>query len=261
MSAPGDSAPPEHVRRIAASAWKFRWQVELEAEARFARLAERLRQIGASPSMADLARRAALDERRHARLCAQLAESYGESIPIAAPPELAEIAPSGLKLRGKVLYEIVAACCITETESMGVLTTLLGGTGAAGAAGTARGSTVRQVLRELAEDEVGHSRLGWAHLASEHAQGATSFLGPLVPSMLEGSIDADLFAPVSPEREDEALLLHGVLPHGLKREVFARTLEEVVFPGMDGLGVDTGPARAWLDGKRQALAFCASRSA
>jgi hypothetical protein len=196
VSAPGDSALPEHVRRIAASAWKFRWQVELEAEARFARLAQRLEQIGASPSMADLARRAAQDERRHARLCAQLAEGYGESIPIAAPPALAEIAPSGLKLRGKVLYEIVAACCVTETESMGVLTTLLG------AVGPARSSPVRRVLRELAEDEVGHSRLGWAHLANEHAQGATSFLGPLVPSMLEGSIDADLFAPVSSERED-----------------------------------------------------------
>jgi hypothetical protein len=263
VSAPGDPALPEHVRRIAASAWTFRWKVELEAEARFTRLAERMEQIGASPSMADLARRAAQDERRHARLCAQLAEGYGESIPIAAPAALAEIAPSGLKLRGKVLYEVVAACCITETESMGVLTTLLGATGSGGdggPAGAARGSPVRQVLRELAEDEVGHSRLGWAHLASEHAQGVTSFLGPLVPSMLEGSIDADLFARVSPEREDEALLQHGVLPHALKREVFARTLEEVVFPGMDGLGVDTGPARAWLDGKRRVLALCASCS-
>ncbi len=245
MSAPGASAAlPEHVRRIAASAWKFRWQVELEAEARFARLAERLEQIGASPSMADLARRASRDERRHAGLCAKLAEGYGESIPVSASPGLGEIGPSGLLLRGKVLYEIVAACCITETESMGVLTTLLG---------SVRAGPVRGVLRELAEDEVGHSRLGWAHLASEHAQGATSFLGPLVPSMLEGSIGADLFARVSPEAEDEELLQVGVLPHSLKREVFVRTLEEVVFPGMDGLGVDTGPARSWLEGKRQAV--------
>ena len=223
--------------------------MELEAEVRFARLAERLERIGAAPAMVDLALRASRDERRHAAHCAELARSYGAFVPSTFSPTIRDITPSGLLLRGQVLYEIVASCCITETESMGVLTTLLD---------AARSPHLRQILRELARDEVGHSRLGWAHLASEHGQGTTSFLGPLVPSMLEGSIDADLFAPVSPEREDEALLLHGVLPHGLKREVFARTLEEVVFPGMDGLGVDTGPARAWLDGKRQAFVLNAS---
>ncbi len=239
MSAPGDCALS--VRRIAAAAWSFRWKVELEAEARFARLAERLQQIGAAPSMAGLARRASQEERRHAELCAELARDYGASLPASAAVTLPEIAPCGLLLRGKVLYEIVAACCITETESMGVLTTLLG---------SVRADRMRRVLRQLAEDEVGHSRLGWAHLASEHAQGATSFLGPLIPSMLQGSIDADLFLPVSPEREDESLLEHGVLPHTLKREVFTRTLDQVVFPGLENCGVDTAPARSWLEGRR-----------
>ena len=48
-----EAALPEHVRRIAASAWKIRWRVELEAEARFARLAGRLEQIGAARAMVE----------------------------------------------------------------------------------------------------------------------------------------------------------------------------------------------------------------
>ncbi len=241
MSVLGDSSLPESLRRLAASAWIFRWNVELEAEARFARLAGRLEQIGAAPAVAELAHRASKEERRHADLCARMAEEYGEPARASAAVAVPDIVPSGLLLRGQVLYEMVAACCITETESIGVLTTLLG---------FVRGEPMRRVLHELAQDEVGHSRLGWAHLASEHAQGATSFLGPFIPSMLEGSIDPDLFQPAAPEREDRALLEHGVLPHGLKRRVFVRTMEEVVFPGLDRFGVDAAPARAWLESKR-----------
>jgi hypothetical protein len=228
------------LRPLAASAWRSRWQVELEAEARFARLAERLERIGAAPAMVDLALRASRDERRHAAHCAELARSYGAYVPSTFSPTVRDITPSGLLLRGQVLYEIVASCCITETESMGVLTTLLD---------AARSPHLRQILRELARDEVGHSRLGWAHLASEHGQGTTSFLGPLVPSMLEGSADPELFAQRPPGEDDEALLEHGVLPRRLKLEVFRRTLEEVVFPGLDQLGVETASARAWLAGK------------
>jgi hypothetical protein len=235
-------------RSLVASAWRSRWQVELEAEARFARLAGWMEEIGAAPEIVDLARRASQDERRHASLCAELARSYGEEIPSAASPVIREIAPRGLQLRGQVLYEMVASCCITETESMGVLTTLLG---------SARGPRLRQVLRELARDEVGHSRLGWAHLASEHAQGTTSFLGPFIPSMLEGSIDARLFSPAPAGQDDEALLEHGVLPPRLKLEVFRRTLEEVVFPGLDHLGVDVASARRWLADKLQTAGSCA----
>jgi hypothetical protein len=242
----------EHrVRRVAADAWLFRWRVEVDAEARFARLAGRLSAIGACRDFVRAVRDAAQDERRHALVCAEIAEELGADVrsPPAAAPR--EIAPATLLLRGRVLYELVAACCITETESMGVLTTLLD---------AARAPRLRRRLRELASDEVRHGRLGWTHLAVEHAAGTTAFLAPLVPAMLEGSAPPDLFLVAPPEREDEALLEHGVLPHTLKRTVFVRTLEQVVFPGLDALGVDAGPGRAWL-ARRQAPAARASLGA
>lgn len=231
----------EAIRRIAASAWRFRWCVELEAEARFRRIADRLEALGAAQGMVALARRSASDEHRHAARCAELARELGSDPGEPPPAQAREIAPPGLLPRGRVLYELVAACCITETESMGVLTTLLG---------AARGASLRSVLRELASDEVRHSQLGWAHLAAEHEAGMTAFLGPLIPGMLQGSAPRDLFLPAEGPRDDAVLLELGVLPHALKREVFTRMLEEVVFPGLARFGVDPAPARAWLDAKR-----------
>jgi hypothetical protein len=224
--------------------------VEADAALRFERLAERLAAIGAARSIVALARRSGRDERRHAEICARLARALGARMPARLPGAPREIAPAGLLPRGQVLYEVVAACCVTETESMSVLTTLLS---------AVRGRRMRDVLRQLASDEVRHSRLGWAHLASEHAAGVTSFLGPLVPAMLEGSAAPDLFEAVAAAREDPRLLEYGVLPHGLKREVFARALEEVVFPGLERYGVEAGPGRAWLASKRRQAARTAHR--
>ncbi len=81
--------------------------------------------------------------------------------------------------------------------------------------------------------------MGWAHLAREAAASDVSFLARWIPSMLAGSIGPD-----SPDGPD--LLRYGVLPPARKREIFAQTLLEVVFPGFEQFGIDTAPAREWL---------------
>ena len=48
-----------------------------------------------------------------------------------------------------------------------------------------------------------------------------------VGQILNGSIEDDLFRRVEPDREDEALLALGVLPHATKRDLFVRVLEDV----------------------------------
>ena len=131
----------------------------------------------------------------------------------------------------------MAACCVAESVSVAVLTALLQ---------EVRDPELRAVLRELAADEVGHARLGWAHLALAAQEGRTAFLGPLLPSMLQGSVDDDLFEPAELAREDEGLLALGVLPHARKRALFVEALEQVVFPGLEGSGVDTSAGREWL---------------
>ncbi len=241
MSARTAEVAPPAVRRAAASAWSFRHRVELEAEVRFERLAARMERLGAAAELVALARRASADELRHAALCAEEAARLGEPVATPSAVEVPEIAPAELPLRERVLYEVVAACCISETESMAVLTTLLR---------AARAPELRSTLHELASDEVHHARLGWAYLTRAHAGRETTFLGPLLPAMLAGSAAPDLFAPDREERDGGTLLELGVLPRRAQRAVFTRALEQVIFPGLEGLGVDTGPARRWLAERR-----------
>ena len=225
------------IRALAAAAWRFRWTVECDAEVRFSSLAIRLETLGAPPQIVALARRASEDERRHAVHCALLAARLGAPVSDLAPPPPSPVAPAGLAERDALTYELVAACCVAESVSVAVLTALLQ---------EVRDPELRAVLRELAADEVGHARLGWAHLALAAQEGRTAFLGPLLPSMLQGSVDDDLFEPAELAREDEGLLALGVLPHARKRALFVEALEQVVFPGLEGSGVDTSAGREWL---------------
>jgi rubrerythrin len=239
MAGEAPAALPPEVARVVARTWVFRHRVEREAEARFARLADRLEKVGSPEAVVELARQASRDEHRHAELCEELAREYGgepDTGPVVAP----EIAPERLGLRDQVLYEAVAACAITETESVGVLTTL---------APHARGR-VAEVLHLLAQDEVGHARIGWAHLEAERRAREVGFLAPYLPRMLEGTVDPGLFGPARPEEEAEVLLGHGVLPRSMQRDVFTRMLEEVILPGLERAGVDSAPARAWLAEKK-----------
>ena len=219
------------IPQAAREAWAFRARVEREATARFARLAAEIASFDPGSPVIAMLQKAADDERRHAQLCADLA---GDADSGAASD--ARIAPASFDARSATLYETVAACCITETESVATVASLLS---------EEADPQVREVLHEIARDEVGHSRMGWAHLAREAAAMDVAFLSRWIPSMLAGSIGPD-----SPE--DEELLRYGVLSPARKRQIFALTLLEVIFPGLEQFGIDTAPARAWLSARSPA---------
>ena len=225
----------ESLRRLAGEAWAFRTRVERDAALRFARLAAAVPGFDPESPVISLLQRAADDEKRHAALCAGLAAAYGN--PASGGGEDSPIAPASLEPRAAVLYEMVAASCITETESVATLTTLLS---------RETEPAVERVLREIARDEVAHGRMGWAHLAREAERYDVSWLSPLVPSMLSGTIEEDLFTAADVDLEAPELLRHGVLPHSTRRNVFVGTLEAVVFPGLEKFGIGAAPARAWL---------------
>lgn len=221
------------VRRVAGEQWAFRAGVEHDAARRFARLATEIDALDPPSPVPALLRIATADERRHAVLCERLASSYGAAP--RPPPREVPIAPPSLTPRERVLYEMVAACCLTETESVATVTTLLAGE---------TEPAVREALHEIARDEVNHSRMGWAHLAREAQRSDVSFLSRCVPVMLRGMTDPALFSPGEPEPDE--LLRHGVLPRDRKRETFVSTLREVVLPGLAQFGIDIAPAEAWL---------------
>jgi hypothetical protein len=149
----------------------------------------------------------------------------------------ARIAPGRLDARAAALYEMVAACCVAETESVATVTTLLA---------EELDPAVEAALREIARDEVAHGRMGWAHLARAASASDVSFLSRWIPAMLEGAVADGLFQSDDVDLEAADLVRHGVLPRAKKREIFLGTLEGVVFPGLEKFGIDGGPARAWV---------------
>jgi hypothetical protein len=222
------------VRKAACGVWTYRLESELDAADRFRALAAALRALEASPSLVEMAHEAAADELRHASLCRELIVHFGGAFPAEKPRVPAgRIAPAGLEGRERVLYEIVALSCITETLSTALLGELVARAG---------DPVCKQAMHSVLRDEVNHSRLGWAFLAEERARGARDCIGRHVPEMLAAALGPNFFtladAPDAQQKE---------LARPERQRVVRETLESVVFPGLDRFGIETSPAKRWLE--------------
>lgn len=228
--------PGSVATREAAVVWAHRATVELEAAARFDRLAETARREGAEPIVVELARRAGDDERRHHERCVELVEHLGGRW--SAPPRItAPPVRSGLgNAKADLLYELVAMSCVTETLSAALLMEMRA---------AASDDRVRDVVHEVLVDEVDHSRLGWAHLAAEARASSVRFIGDRLPGMLAHTVTEELFGPEAAASSELDGL--GALSRARRKAVFASTMLDVVFPGLRRFGIDTGAGERWLD--------------
>ena len=226
---------PAAARDVLAGVWAYRANAEREAQARFARLAGDLLEVGSPAEAVLLAERAVADEEHHAKLCRELATTYGN---IPAELQVVDAAPLGphrLNRRARVLYETVAFCCITETLN----TALMKVCGDA-----ARVPEARVALRAIMRDEVRHSKIGWAHLCHERSH--AGFIAELVPSMLAGAVREELFAPAPKHACANVLRDHGELSESERIEVFDSSVRDVIAPGLKAYGVDTRPLWEWV---------------
>ncbi|WP_437738384.1 ferritin-like domain-containing protein [Sorangium sp. So ce1335] len=225
-------------RGAAAGVWRSRAHAELEAAARFSRLAEQLETAGAVAPVVAMARAAAADERRHAELCAALArELGGAAFTPRAVAGAAEVAPRGLDRRERVLYEVVAMACVTETLSAALLGEMVE---------RATDPRVRETMQHILRDEVDHARLGWAHLAAERQRGCADVIGEHLPAMLAGTVHEEVFSSWTEHPAQEALSGLGALDRAERRRIFDETMRRVVLPGLRHLGIDTGRGEQWL---------------
>ncbi|WP_434048570.1 MULTISPECIES: ferritin-like domain-containing protein [Sorangium] len=225
-------------RAAAAGVWRSRTCAELEAAARFSRLAEQLAAAGAVAPVVAMARAAAEDERRHAALCAALARELGGAT--FTPPAVAgapEVAPRALGTRERLLYEVVAMSCVTETLSAALLGEMVE---------RATDPRVRDTMQQILRDEVDHARLGWAHLAAEWQRGCADVIGQHLPAMLAGTVHEEVFSSGAEHPEQGALSGLGALGRGERRRIFDETMRLVVLPGLRRFGIDTGRGEQWL---------------
>ena len=226
-----------------AGTWAFRTRAEIEASARFLRMSTELADVGADPVVVRGARDASEDEARHRDLCAVLAARFGEPDAKNYVPPRVRIGRSDMEPRDRLLWEVVAVCCISETMNTSLLTRCQE---------VAKDEQIQSTLHELLKDEVRHAQLGWAHLASERAQGRGAFLRDVLPIMLEASIEPGFLEGTIPAPWTEALFDYGELPMPELIEIYVETLNEVVFRGLDAMGVDTSLGRAWLEERTRA---------
>lgn len=226
------------IRARVAGTWAYRTRAEIEATARFARMATELAEVGATPVVVRGAADASADESRHRDLCARLAAKWGEPNALAPEPPRTRIGRSNMDPRDRLLWEMVAVCCISETMNTSLMTRCLE---------VVKDEDIRATLRELLEDEVRHARLGWAHLAAERSAGRGQFLRDVLPLLLEASVEPGFLEGTSPVPWTDALYDYGELPWAELVQIYRDTLNLVIFPGLDAVGVDTSKGRAWLE--------------
>jgi hypothetical protein len=222
-----------------ASRWSYRAGLEHAAAFRFRRLAERMEATGIDPELVAVARLAETQEREHVRLCAEIAARFGRGPELPAEPPVPEVAPASWAPRDRVLYEVVAFCCVTETANAVVVTA---------GADDIDDTAIRKAVRTILADEVQHSRLGWRCLTAHPPDDAQrAWLGAYLPDMLAGTVRSDLFKAQRVIGDEATMQRYGTLPLAGRREAFLTGMREVLLPGLAGFGVDTAGGARFLD--------------
>ncbi|MFI5301695.1 MAG: hypothetical protein ACHREM_26705 [Polyangiales bacterium] len=232
-----------HRRERAANSWAFRWAVEVLAARAFHRLSGELAAIGVPAPLVDACAKAARDEERHALICESLARHFGATAP-AAIVQGDSLAPATMPREQAAMYDVVARCCVGETESTATVVSLL----------PQAKSPAREAIQIIARDEVEHARLGWRTLAHwTEAKRDVSFLSDYVPAMLHTG-GAPLFDPIANATDLEDDVEAGVYAIPTRRELFEETLDQVIFPGLELHRIQTTRGRQWLAQRRLRLA-------
>jgi hypothetical protein len=193
---------------------------------------------GVDRELVAIATLATAQEQTHLRLCAEISERFGGRVELPTEPDVEELAPAAFDPLDRVLYEVVALCCIAETANAALVT-----------AGSDEidDTAIRRAVRTILADEVQHSRLGWRFLATHPIDDAQrAWLGGYLPDMLEGTVRAELFAPVPIIGDELTMQKYGTLPIAGRRQAFLDGMREVLLPGLEGVGIDTSLGASWL---------------
>lgn len=208
--------------------WRYRERVEHEAAALFAALAGDLERARL-PSLAARARAAAEDERRHAVRCRAIVDACGVELP-PLPPRAVTVAPPGPEPDPgrRALYASVAMGCVTETLSCALLVAMRD---------DADFGPTRAAVDEIVKDEVEHSRLGWAHLATAAARGDVTWLAPHVAAMRSAALTHEIEEVVT----SDDLSGYGILPRARVTTIVLATWRDVIVPGLARHGIQPDP--------------------
>jgi hypothetical protein len=238
-----------HLGEAARATWLGRMVNEYASSRVFEGLAAQVQAAGLDARRVAQCRAFADEERTHGALCGAVVQALGGEA--TAPDRRDEPFPlhSDVGPLEGVLRNVLSISCLSET----VAVSLIGAERLAMQAGE-----LRDLLTRIWADEIGHARFGWL-LVTEHLPGLGEEerrrLGAYLAvafSHLERYELAHLPADVRPPPEGAAL---GLCNGADSRALFYATVEEVVVPRLDALGLAASAAwsassRLWRETRR-----------
>ncbi len=229
-----DALSPRTRARLAQS-WLGQAATEARVAHSFRVIHASLERSGADPGLVGLAARAVDDEHRHAALSEQMAGIYAGR-GVGPHAQLPKQRPAHLDASSQMVRDVlwvVGQCALNETFASAYLTAARRG---------AKSELARWALRELLEDEIDHSRIGWAFLGRlprELVREVSRWLLPLTVCNLR-----EWRALILPE--DDSLAEHGVPPMEVARTAIDEALVDLLLPGFVHVGLDTRELETWI---------------
>jgi len=218
-----DSLDDEQRARVAAYWWQ-RAEGEITSWFGFQHVLADLRAENSPQAVIELAERAVADEYRHALFCRDWAAHFGREVrEIPTPRSTTPITFSGATAAENRLLRI-AFCCLTETVGCFILRQVRP---------TLTLAELRELNRRHLADELQHSRVGWAHLASMSPEKKAA-LRRWLPALLK---IAEHSCCTGPEQDFEELVPFGYFTPRLLRRAHDQALAEVILPGLEHLGL------------------------
>jgi len=206
-----------------AAYWWQRAEGEITSWVGFQHVLEDLRTEHAPPAVLAIAERAVNDEYQHAQFCREWAMHFGHPGGELTPRGTRPITFRGATESQNRLLRI-ALCCINETIGCVVLRHVRP---------TLTLPALRQLNRRHSADELQHSRVGWAYLATLPEE-QRSFLRPWVPVLLRLSKQSWCEGN---ELEREELVPFGYFSLRLLRAAYEEAVQSLILPGFEHLGV------------------------
>ena len=233
----------ERALTLARNTWRRRMVHEHQSAAVFSRLLPQLMAAAATLEHKTTVLRMAMDELRHASLCAGVVGLLGGE-PVVETELRTEPLPEHEdgSATEACLRNVMFVGCLSETVSIALLTEERELT---------REPVIRRVVEQLAADEVLHAKLGWSYLAAtwptldEDARARTNAYLPVafryLRAKMHGAMPLGVQLDEGLKTQLEAL---GVMSSEEGRELFAATVAEVIVPRLEDHGLSASAAWA-----------------
>jgi hypothetical protein len=222
---------PYMLHRAAIPTWVGRMKNEYGSRRVFRALADQLARAGLDDSEC---RAFADEERTHGVLCGAVVEALGGEACFDEEDDPGIPAHHDASPLEGVLRNVMSISCLSETVAVALIDA---------ERQTMAEGPLRDLLSRILADEIGHARFGWKLFAKELPRldpAARERLTRYLRVALEHLVRHELahLVPGPLVSEDGALL--GLCDGNEARRLFYATVEEVILPGLEALGIGYG---------------------